>query len=359
VLFALFAGVMSDRFERRKVLIVADLLRGIAVAAMGLLSALSQIELWHIVALSVVFGIGESLFGPAFTALVPDLVPRDELAEANAVDTLVRPLGLNLFGPALGGLIIAAAGPGPALLLDAASFAMSIAALLLMRPHPLAAGSNRGIRATLRDVAEGLNYVKGQTWLWGTLVAALSSLLFFMGPMRVLVPFVVKNRLDGTAADLGLVFAAGGVGSVLASLAFSQRGLPARPVVVMFVAWGIAILMVAGFGLATALWQVAVVSFATNGLAVIGQLIWATLVGLRVPRELLGRVSSLDWMLSIGLVPVSYVATGPVAEAIGVSLTLILAGVLGGAIFLGFLLLPGIRDPSRGPQTASSSPSRS
>jgi len=291
--------------------------------------------------------------------LVPDLVPRHELAEANAVDTLVRPLGLNLIGPALGGLLIAAAGPGPALLLDAASFAVSIAALMLMRPHPLAEASNRGIRATLQDVTEGLRYVKGQAWLWGTLVAALSSLLFFMGPMRVLVPFVVKNQLDGSAADLGLVFAAGGVGAVLGSLVFSQHGLPSRPVVVMFVAWGIAILMVAAFGLATALWQVAVVSFATNGLATIGQLIWATLLGLRVPRELLGRVSSVDWMLSIGLVPVSYVATGPVAEALGVSQTLVLAGVLGGAIFLGFLLLPGIREPIRGPQTASSSPSRS
>jgi DHA3 family tetracycline resistance protein-like MFS transporter len=153
------------------------------------------------------------------------------------------------------------------------------------------------------------------------------------------------------------VFAAGGVGAIVASVAFGQRGLPTRPVVVMFVSWGLAVYAVAGFGLSDALWQLALVSFASNGLATVGLLIWATLLGTRVPRELLGRVSSLDWMLSIGLVPLSYVATGPVAELIGVSQTLVLAGVGGGTIFLAFLLVPGIREPSRAPQTASSSPS--
>jgi DHA3 family tetracycline resistance protein-like MFS transporter len=359
VLFVVFAGVLSDRFERRKVLMVADALRLLAVGLMGALAVSGELALWHVVALSLVFGIGDTLFGPAFTALVPDLVPADELAAANSVDAIVRPLGLNLLGPALGGLVIAGAGAGTALLLDAASFGVSFLALALMRPHPLAAGGNRGLSTVMHEVGEGLRYVRRHTWLWGTLVAASVSLLCFMGPMRVLVPLVVKNQLHGTASDLGLVFAAGGVGAIVASMAFSQRGLPARAVVVMFVAWGLAIYAVAGFGLADALWQLAVVSFASGGLATIGQLIWVTLIGTAVPRELLGRVSSLDWMLSIGLVPVSFIATGPIAELIGVSQTLVLAGLLGGTVFLAFLLLPGMRAPSPDQQTASSSPSPS
>lgn len=342
VAFVLFAGVLSDRFERRKVLIVADLLRGLAVGIMGALAASNALELWHVIALSAVYGVGEALFGPAFTALVPDLVPHDELAQANSVDSIVRPLGLNMLGPALGGLVITLSSAGSALLLDAASFGVSIVALLAMRPRPVTA---RPDQSSVQDIREGLSYVRQHTWIWGTLVAASVTLLFFMGPLRVLVPYVVKNYLRGEASDLGLVFAAGGVGSILASLGFSQRGLPGQPVVLMFAGWSIATLGIAGFGLATTLWHAALISFVIYGTSTFSQLIWATLLGMYVPRELLGRVASLDWMLSIGLVPVSFVATGPIADAIGASQTLVLAGAIGGIAFVSFLLLPGMRKP--------------
>src|SRR6266540_2535728 len=328
LLFVLFAGILADRFERRKVLIVADLMRGVANAAIGILAITGQLELWHVIASSVVYGVGQSLFGPAFTALVPDLVPKEDLPQANAVDSLVRPLGLSL--------------------LDAAPFGVSIAALALMRPHPLPVTSRSGVSTALADLTDGLAYVRAHTWLWGTLVAACVSLLVFMGPLRVLVPFVIKNQLSGSAGDLGLVFATGGVASIVTSLAFSQRGLPARPVLWMFVSWGLAIVFIAGFGIATELWQAAVMMFIVSGLSTVGMLIWGTLLGTRVPRELLGRVSSLDWLLSIGLVPVSFIATGPVADLIGVSQTLVLAGLLGGAIFSAFLFLPGLREQDTG-----------
>jgi DHA3 family tetracycline resistance protein-like MFS transporter len=347
VLFQLLAGVLSDRFDRRKICIVADALRAVAVGTMGILAIAQVLELWHVVVLSALFGIGEALFGPAFTALVPDLVPKDELPQANSVDSFVRPLGLNFLGPALGGILIGAIGSGATLVLDGLSFAVSIVAFALMRPRPMARGEHT-VKAALDDLREGFAYVRRHTWIWGTLVAALISLLCFMGPLRVLVPYVVKNHLGGSATDLGLVFAAGGVGSIVTSIAFSQYGLPKQAVVVMFSSWGLGVFLVGGFGLVTTLWQAAAISLIISSLAAMGQLIWATLVGTRVPRELLGRVSSVDWMLSIGLVPVSFIATGPLAEAIGVSQTLILAGVFGGAAFIGFMFLPGMRDPHPG-----------
>jgi hypothetical protein len=347
LVLSLLAGVVTDRFERRRVLIVSDVLRGCSVALTAFLALSGRLELWHVVALSVVYGIGQVLAGPAFTALVPDLVPAGELSEANALNMVVRPLGLNLLGPAVGGFVIAAAGAGSALVFDAASYCVSVATLLLMRPRPSAPRSSTGLglRAALGEIGEGFRYVRSQTWLWGTLAAACVSLLFFMGPVRVLVPFVVKNQLGGSARDLGLVFAAGGVGAILSSLVFGQRGLPARPVVVMFVGWTLAVCGIAAFGVVGELWQAALVNLAVQGLATVGELIWATLLGTRVPRDLLGRVSSFDWLVSVGLVPVSFIATGPIAEMLGVQRTLIAAGLLGGAIFLAFLLLPGMRDP--------------
>ena len=349
LLLALVGGVLTDRFERRRVLLVSDVLRGASVGLTAILALAGVLELWHIVALSVWYGIGQVLGGPAFTALVPDLVPADELPEANAINQVVRPLGLNLLGPALGGFVIAATGAASALVFDAASFCVSIAALVVMRPRPLAPRSSTGlaVRAAFAEIGEGFRYVRAHTWLWGTLAAACVSLLFFMGPIRVLVPFVVKNQLGGSASDLGLVFAAGGVGAILASLAFGQHGLPGQPMVVMFLAWTLAVLGIAAFGIVGELWQAALVNLVVQGLATIGEVIWATLVGTRVPRELLGRVSSFDWQLSIGLVPMSYLATGPIAEVLGVQTTLIAAGGIGGVVFLAFLFLPGMRDTDR------------
>ena len=121
----LFTGVLTDRVERRRVLVAADLLRGAAIGAMAVLALTGAIELWHVVVLVVAYGLGEALFGPAFTAIMPGVVPRDELLQANALKELMEPLGLRFAGPALGGLLIAVAGVGTALLVDAATFVLS------------------------------------------------------------------------------------------------------------------------------------------------------------------------------------------------------------------------------------------
>jgi Transmembrane secretion effector len=164
-----------------------------------------------------------------------------------------------------------------------------------------------------------------------------------MGPTEVLVPFVVKNELRGSAADLGLVFAAGGVGSVLCAVALGQHGLPRRDITWMYIFWTLATLAITGYGLAHALWGLMLASLAFNALETAGTIIWATTKQRHVPASLLGRVSSLDWLISIGLLPLSFALTGPVSSAIGVRATLIGAGVLGAIVTLAALFIPGVR----------------
>src|SRR5690242_18486241 len=123
-----------------------------------------------------------------------------------------------------------------------------------------------------------------------------------------------------------------------------QVGLPRRDITFMYVAWTVATLAVAGYGLATAGWQLMVASFAFNVLETAGTIVWATAKQRHVPASLLGRVSSLDWLISIGLLPLSFAVTGPVSDAVGVRATLLGAGILGGAVTLGALFLPGMRD---------------
>lgn len=346
VLFLLVGGVFSDRFDRRKVMIASDLVRGVAIATLGVLSVTGTIRLWHVIALVAVYGIGEAFFGPAFGAIVPDIVPQDMLVEANSLDQFVRPLTLQLAGPALGGLSVELlGGPGGAFLLDAGTFALSALCLLAMRSPAVALRDEP--ESALRQIKQGYAFVRSQTWLWATLSAASLSLFFYWGPFEVLVPFVVRNDLGGDAGDLGLVFAFAGIGAIMSSLFLAQKGLPRRHVLFMYSNWALTVGSIAGFAAVTTVWQACGVAFVGGATAAAGLVVWGTLMHKLVPPQLLGRVTSFDWMISIGLVPLSFAATGPIAEAIGAGPTLVGCGVLGALATVAFMFVPGLYDTER------------
>ena len=214
LLLLLFGGAVSDRFDRRRVMLGADIVRGIALTAMGVLSLLGMLAIWHMAVIAACYGAGSAFFGPAFDAVVPELVPAALLPQANALDQFVRPTAARLVGPALGGWIIASVGVGWAFLVDAATFAVSVACLIRLgriersdRPDDGAEG------ATLwTEIREGLIFVRSRTWLWGTFLAATLAYLVFLGPSEVLLPYILKNELGGDAGDLGMVLATGGAG---------------------------------------------------------------------------------------------------------------------------------------------------
>jgi DHA3 family tetracycline resistance protein-like MFS transporter len=342
----LLGGVISDRYDRRTIMLAADVWRGLAVAALATLSFTGALELWHVAVLAAAYGAGTAFFSPAFDAIVPDLLPGAELARANALDQLVRPIALRLAGPAIGGLLIDVLGLGAAFALDAASFAVAAAGWLAWAARAPAAGARGSL---LTDAREGLDYVRRRPWLWVTLTCAALAYLLFMGPVEVLLPFVVKNDLHTGAASLGLVFAAGGVGSVGCALAIGQYGLPRRDIVWMYAAWTLGTLAVAGYGLSSAVWQLMLASLVFNGLETGGSIVWATAKQRGVPSTLLGRISSLDWLISTGLLPLSLALTGPLAAALGTRATLIAAGTLGAVATAAGLLVPGVRAVERAP----------
>jgi predicted MFS family arabinose efflux permease len=348
----LIAGVLSDRFERRRLLVIADLLRSAAIGAIAALAIADAVELWHLVVLVVVYGIGEALFQPAFTAIVPGVVPREELLHANALKEFMEPVGLRFAGPALGGLLIAAVGVGTAFLVDAATFAVSAAFVSLMRRQPVTDASHRPMR---RQLAEGFAYVRANAWLWATLCGAALALLATFGPFEVLVPYIIRNDLGGDAATFGIVLSAGGLGSIAAALAIGRRGAPRRYVTFMYAAWAIAIGLDVGMAIAGAAWQMCVIAFVSYASSTAGMVVWNTLMHTLVPQDMIGRVSSFDWFISTGLIPVSFALTGPMADLIGARTTLAVAGVLGVAA-CAFLFVPGVRDPERRPLESARQP---
>jgi DHA3 family tetracycline resistance protein-like MFS transporter len=342
----LFAGVVSDRFDRRRVMTVANAASAAAIGTIAALSLAGAVQLWQLWILVAIYGVGVGLFIPAAGAFVPEIVPESHLVEANALRQVVRPLTMRVLGPALGGVLVAFTGVGTAFLLDALSFVVALLTLLAIRRRPVARRATASHSFT-REIADGLRFIGSEGWLWVSLAAAALWLLVYVGPLEVLVPYLVKNRMGGDARALGVVFAAGGIGAIACSYAVGQWGLPRRALVLMYGAWSLSMFALATFALATSVWPAMVSSFFVFGLLSMGEVVWQTLLQRRVPNELLGRVGSVDWLVSAGLVPVSFILTAPVAAAIGAEATVLGAGIAGGLLLALVLLLPPIREPDR------------
>lgn len=352
----LFSGVLSDRLDRRHLMIAGDLVRLVAIGVVGLLALANELTLPRLVGLVVVYGMGQAVFGPAFSSILPAIVPDDLRVQANSLAQFVRPFTLALVGPVVGGLLIRWLGLGWAFLVDAGTFVFSAAMILSMRARAVHR-EEREHASMWNDLTEGLRFVRRHTWLWVCMAAATVSLLFTWGPWDVLVPYVVKNDLHGSAASLGVVYGAGGLGAVAVALAMGQRGrLPRKPITVLYLAWAFGMLLVGGFGLVTDLWQAMAVSLVAEGSLTLLFVTWTTLVQRLVPAEMLGRVSSLDWLISTAGVPLSFALVGPAASVFGTDKTLIAAGVLGAGITVAFMYVRGARDPERDGSLAEPAP---
>ena len=338
-------GVLTDRFERRKMMIAADLIRVVSVGAMGALAISHDLRLWQLAVLAALTGIGDALFAPAFGSIVPEIVPRELLVQANSLDQFVRPVS-NVIGPALAGVLIAAAGVGSAFIVDAASFVVSTATALALTPRPFAKVEERSAR---RELREGFAFVRARTWLWATL---LVSAIVMVGPSAryVLLPDLVKNDLHASAGALGLVYAVSAIGSIVAAFAYGQIGLLKPYVLVMYASWALSLLVIAGYGLAGSVAQLVALGFVAGLGIAFGQATWGTMLHRLVPREVLGRVTSLDWLFGTSLMPMWFVAIGFIADDLGVRTTLVVAGLIGGITTMLFpFAVHGVRDPERDP----------
>jgi DHA3 family tetracycline resistance protein-like MFS transporter len=336
----LFGGALSDRANRKHVMLAAEVGRGVAIAALAALAASGGLTFPTLVTVVAVYALGAGFFTPAFEATVPAVVDPADLPQANALDQFVRPIAMRLAGPALGGVLVGTLGAAPAFALDAASFAVS--ALAISGLPPLAAPQPNEA-STFAAVRAGLRFVRSAVWLWGTLLSAAVAYLLFLGPTEVLLPYVVKNDLHRSASDLGLVLAAGGVGAVVAAVWMAQRREPGRPISFTYACWTLATLAVVGYGLGRTVPQLMVACLVFNALEAAGTIVWSTIKQRHVPPHLLGRVSSLDWLISISLLPISFALCTPASAAFGARATLVGAGVVGAAVTLAALFLPGMR----------------
>ncbi len=343
VLLLLVGGVIVDRIPRRVAMLASDVTRGLAVAGIALLVALGDIEVWQLVVMSVIFGAADALFYPASTAVVPEILPAELLVQGSALNSTSHTAAQVLIGPAIGGVVVASLGFDWAFALDAASFAVSAGCLLAMArlPRPVATG-----RSALADARDGLRYCRSQPWLWSTILAGGVANFASYSPLAVLIPLLVNTVLHQGAVALGLVFAAGGVGGIIVSLLVVRLGAPRRRISAMWIGWGVASLAVVVLAGAPDIWVAGACVLVALGLLQFGNLLWNPLMQELVPEELIGRASSVDWTVSLGLSPLGVIAAGALAGAVGVRTTILIGSLIALAM-TGVLFVPGVRDPER------------
>ena len=324
VLFILFGGVVADRLPRQAVMIAADVVRAVLHGTLALLIATGTVRIWHMVIIGVLFGTAESFFRPAYTGLVPQTVPEQDIQGAQALGGVSSELAA-FASPALATALVLGVGGAAAFALDAATFIVS--ALLLCRVSARSRGEPGRRGTVLRELRDGWGAVRERAWVWGTILAFSAALLFALAPFFVLGASV-SRQVYGTDAVFGLANAAWGAGTIIGAV-IASRWRPRRPMLAGMLAavpWPGAIALYGAGPPLPALYLGMAVAGAGIGLFAVW---WETALAQRIPAHLLSRVSAWDWMGSLALLPLGYLLAGPVAAALGPVEVLVGGGLLG------------------------------
>ncbi|MEO9237084.1 MAG: MFS transporter, partial [Jatrophihabitantaceae bacterium] len=234
ILFLLIGGALVDRLSRRAIMLVSDVVNGAATLTVAVLIATGQVHLWHLLLLALVSGIATAVYLPASSAIVPDLLPTSMLTAGNSMLSLSNSLGQFLIGPLAGGVLVALAGTGWAFGVDAATFLVSAGCLAMVRG--LAAVVPVENSSMLDEVKVGLRYSMSRRWLWWNMLAVgLANLVAYL-PLFVVLPLLVKDVFKSGSVGLGMIYAASGLGGVLASIYVKRRPQPHRTLAVMWAA---------------------------------------------------------------------------------------------------------------------------
>jgi MFS family permease len=337
-----FGGILADRFDPRRVSIVADLIRCAGQAVVGTLLVLGSVDLVEICIAQAISGVAAACAIPTTTALVAGTVQGPARQRANSLMATTRSAAW-LLGPGLAGLLIFTAGAGWVFLVDAATFAASAALLAVIRVtrEPV---RRQSIRA---DLAEGWSEATSRDWYWTTLIAhGISN--FGGSVLLTLGPVIAIQQLGGEGTWIAIL-QAGAIGMLIGSLLAGRVRLN-RPILAANIAgaiYAIPLMMLAIPTSAPVL--IAGYGFAMAGLGFLNP-VWETAVQQRVPAAVLSRVTAYDWLLSLAAQPLGFILAPVAASLWGTGLPLAIASVLVFAGYVGTALAPGVRSLQNSPE---------
>src|SRR3954469_10308339 len=305
----LIGGALADRYERRRMMIVSDVWRFLAVGSIAVLDASGHLGLPSLVVLAGIAGLGDGLFYPAVGGIVPLVVDAAHLPSANSLMGVAR-WGGFVVGPALAGFLYHGAGSAWVFAIDALSFLLSCALMLLARPRAIEVEPSVG---TLTEIREGANYVARIPWLWVTITLFAVILMLQLAPQQVLLPKLVKDHFGRGVGAYAALSAMVGVGTVFGTLLFGHLQPQRRRGVLSYWLWLVNSLAIAGMALAPAYYLAGGLALVRGVCIGFGVAVWETMLQELVPPRLLGRVISLDFFGSFGLMPIGLAIWGVLA----------------------------------------------
>ncbi|MCL2418471.1 MAG: MFS transporter [Conexibacteraceae bacterium] len=335
VLLLLFGGVWADRLPRHRVMVVTDLIRGALHAVLAVLILAGVARVWQIAAIEFMFGAAWAFFQPAYTGLLPQTVPEDQIQAARALIEGSWNVTLVL-GPAIATVLVLAVGAGEAFAADAGTFLISALTLMEIRPRVRGAAATESRQSVAHELRAGFREVASRPWVWVTIAAFSLVVMCSFATWEALGPAAVRD-VYGHVGVFGVLVALFGVGSVAGSL-LATRWHPRRPLrdmlatAAMWPAMSIVVAVGPPRGVVAAWMLIAGVQ---SGMFMV---IWETALAKHIPPDALSRVSSYDWMGSLALLPVGFVLAGPLAASFGVRPVLGVGGGIGVlAVFLALI----------------------
>ncbi|MFT4286239.1 MFS transporter [Nocardioides sp.] len=349
VAFLLLGGVVADRWGRRLVIQGSSVLSGVSQGVIALLLLTGHAELWALAALSAVNGVVAAAGLPALNGIVPQLVPREQLQQANALLSLTRAT-LMVLGPGVAAAFVVTIGPGWALAIDALTWLL---AAWLLAPVDLPTATEHG-PGMLAELREGWDFFHGTTWLW--LVVAIFAVLNALaeGGLNTLGPLRATTT-DIGAGGWGLAMSAQALGALASTLALMRWRLE-RPLLLGMVGCAFFGMPMVVLGLWPSTWPVLAACFISGVGVQLFSLGWHVAMQEHVPEAMLSRAYSYDQLGSFAAIPVGQLAMGPLANAFGLSEVLLAAGVGYVVIALLPLLSSSVRGLPRIGQALSSPP---
>lgn len=344
---SLVGGVWADRLPRQRVMLASDLVRMATQATLAVLLFTGEATVGLMVALMAVFGTADAFFSPAVTGVVPSVVPPHRVQAATALLGLQRSVG-NVLGPAVAGVLIAVLDPGGAIAVDAATFTVSAGFLAGMHV-PAARRIPDAAERFGAQLAEGFAAVRSRGWVVAALGAVGIYHVVVLPAIFVLGP-VLAERDYGGATDWAIVSAGFGLGSIVGDLVV-LRWRPSRPLVVSMAALVVASSQAAIIGSGLSIPAIAALeAVAGVGVSMFFTL-WEVTLQEQIPPQTLSRVSSYDYLVSVGLMPIGLALAGPVSEVVGLHATLDAMTAIGVATAVAVGAVPTVRALRREPAT--------
>ena len=325
VLFiGVFAGVLADNYDRRKVMLGANLGMAAVSAVLAALAWLEVVAPWSLLLMTLLIGCGFALNGPAWQASVRLQVPHEDLPQAISLNSIAFNMARSV-GPAIGGVLLSLSGPKLAFTVNALSYALMIAVLLRWRPR---ATGRRDKHAVFPAIGAALRFCANSSPIRRVLARGFA---FGLGATayQALIPLVVREQVGGNETDFGLVLGAFGVGSVLTALWIGPARRRLGPETIVSAAMAVSALSLAGLAWSASVPQAMAASLFAGGGQVAALTSLNVSMQLRSPEEILGRCLAIFQALAFGGFAVGSWVWGVVSDAAG-----LLPALLGGALWL-------------------------